>query len=346
MNRSHPLESAQGGWSGLLRPLVPLYAGVVAARNTAYARQWLRSSQLRAPVISVGNLSVGGSGKTPLVIRLAQLLAARGLAVDVLSRGYGRQSRATERVHPEADGASAERYGDEPLLIARASGVPVYVGASRYAAGLLAEQGGGSPRVHLLDDGFQHRQLARAVDIVVLHGSDFAAGLLPAGRLREPLAALGRASIAVLREEDAALEPGLRGRFRHLRVWLMKREIALPEQALGQPAFAFCGIGYPEEFFTSLARAGAEIRATRAFRDHHAWTDQDVSGLVRGAQASGARWLLTTEKDLVRMSASHRAVLGEAARLAAVPLRVRLLGEDAAIREMLLKVGLPADAGC
>jgi len=119
---------------------------------------------------------------------LAQLLVEHGTAVDVLSRGYGRRSKVVERV---AVGGSAEEFGDEPLQIAQAAGVPVFVGASRYRAGLLAEAEG--PAVHLLDDGFQHRELARDVDIVVLHRSAFAERLLPAGRWREGFAALARA---------------------------------------------------------------------------------------------------------------------------------------------------------
>ena len=160
-----------------LLALTPLYAAAVAAKNLAYDRGWLRAEHLRGPVISVGNLSVGGSGKTPLTLRLAELLRERDLAVDVLSRGYGRRSEATAKVDPQG---SAQNFGDEPLLMARA-GVLVYVGDSRYEAGMLAERDAGSPRVHLLDDGFQHRQLARNVDVVVLHRGDFADQLLPAG---------------------------------------------------------------------------------------------------------------------------------------------------------------------
>ena len=319
-----------------LLPLVPVYAAAVTAKNAAYDHGLLQARRLQDPVISVGNLSVGGAGKTPLVIYLAQLLAARGAAVDVLSRGYGRQSKAVEQVRldgfasawkepstaqgqvfspHETTGAGASRYGDEPLLIAQAAGVPVYVGASRYAAGLLAEQHASRvPRVHLLDDGFQHRQLARAVDIVVIHPSDLRQSLLPAGRLREPLASLQRASIAVLGEVESGAARDLtllRKRFPSLSIWRMTREIVLAPHP--EPAIAFCGIAHWEEFFASLERAGASLRDTHAFRDHHVYTDPDMAKLIGSLRATGARTLLTTEKDLVRLSARHRELLGTAA---------------------------------
>jgi tetraacyldisaccharide 4'-kinase len=212
----------------------------------------------------------------------------------------------------------------------------VYVGASRYEAGVVAEGAGGL--VHLLDDGFQHRQLARAVDIVVLHRSDFGAGLLPAGRLREPLRALRRASVAVLRVEDADLEPEVRRVAGGLPVWRVARGIVVPE---GQGmAVAFCGIAHPGEFFQALEGAGVSLGATHAFRDHHGYTDEDVRGLIGSVQATGARRLLTTEKDLVRLNGEHRARLAEAAALVAAPLRARLVDEDAAITEMLGLAGL------
>lgn len=175
----------------LLTPLELLYAAGLRASNARYDRT--EPARLKWPVVSVGNLSVGGAGKTPLVIRLAHLLAERGFAPDVLSRGYGRASTAAERVNPAG---GVESFGDEPLLIVRAAHVPVFVGASRYAAGMLSELGesDAARHVHLLDDGFQHRQLARAVDIVVVHPDDVRDRLLPVGRLREPLSSLERIS--------------------------------------------------------------------------------------------------------------------------------------------------------
>src|SRR4051794_33496332 len=148
-----------------LLPLTPLYRLVLAARELQLRRAWQPVRQLRFPVISVGNLSTGGTGKTPVVIALAKALGQAGFAVDVLSRGYGRKSNAPGRVDPFG---SAEDFGDEPLLIARESRVPVYVARERYQAGLLAERDPArerdQPCIHILDDGFQHRQLHRDVN--------------------------------------------------------------------------------------------------------------------------------------------------------------------------------------
>jgi tetraacyldisaccharide 4'-kinase len=317
----------------VLLPLASVYAAAVAAKNLAYERGWVRAERLGSPVISVGNLSVGGSGKTPLVIRLAELLREREVEVDVLSRGYGRQSDATAKV--DANGL-AEVYGDEPLLIARA-GVPVYVGHSRYEAGLLAERE--APRVHLLDDGFQHRHLARKVDIVVLHRCDCAEHLLPAGRLREGFHALRRAHFVVLREEDRDLEPELRRRGCDLPIWWMQRSVKLPEV---RRALAFCAIARPDEFFAGLERHGCEVAGTRAWRDHHAYTTTDLAELAVLAQRYGAETMVTTEKDWVRLRPDQRQRLEAAAPLYAAKLTVRLADEEAVAEALLARLGVKA----
>ncbi len=316
--------------SRLLAPLVPLYAAAVSAKNAAYARGWAQPKQLGWPVVSIGNLSVGGSGKTPLTIRLAELLRERGIAVDVLSRGYGRKSTGTAKV--ELNG-SAEEFGDEPLLIAREAGVPVYVGSSRYAAGLLAEAGLAGPGVHLLDDGFQHRGLARDVDIVVLHRSDFAETLLPAGRLREGFTSLRRASLLVLREEDRDLETVLRSKGLRQPVWWMERRLEVPAGILR--TLAFCAIARPEDFFRGLRSQGVAIAATRSWRDHHRYTSPDIAELVELQRQHDADAFLTTGKDLVRFSPQQRRELGSAAPIHAAQLTIRLEGEAAAIDHLL-----------
>ena len=179
-------------------PLVPLY---LAGSTLRWAG--VKPKRLAGPVVSVGNLSAGGTGKTPFVIALAKLLMAQGIAVDVLSRGYGRTGSGADRVDPEG---RAEAFGDEPLLIAREAGVPVFVGAKRLEAGALAEREFRA-QVHLLDDGFQHRQLYRDVDIVLVNSEDLGDRLLPAGNLREPVSALRRATVfAVPSGDDAAVE--------------------------------------------------------------------------------------------------------------------------------------------
>ena len=172
-----------------MNPLAAIYRGVTAARNSLFDRGVLRSRRLNRPVVSVGNLSAGGAGKTPFVIALGELLQARGVPFDVLSRGYGRKTRGALIVDP--DGSPAD-FGDEPLLIARRLRVPVIVGESRYEAGKLAEEKF-ETQLHILDDGFQHRSVARDFDIVLMTAHDFEDRLIPAGRLREPLSALARA---------------------------------------------------------------------------------------------------------------------------------------------------------
>ena len=292
----------------LLAPLVPLYAGASGTKNFAYDHGWLKPKRLAWPVISVGNLSVGGAGKTPVVIRLAQLLTEQSHHVDVLSRGYGRSSSDTECVDPEG---SATHYGDEPILIARTANVPVYVGSDRYEAGLLAERehtgpGIHLPRIHLLDDGFQHRRLARDLDIVVLHRSDFAGRLLPAGRLREPLSALRRASILILRAEDRELAAELQGRNITAPIWIQQRRLrVLPTKK----AVAFCAIARPDEFFSTLRNLGVDIAATSAFRDHHEFTDADLDNLLLLRDQHHAEAFITTEKDWVRLTRQQRTRL-------------------------------------
>lgn len=315
----------------MMRPfafLVPVYAAAVAAKNAAYERGWAEAKRLRWPVVSVGNLSVGGSGKTPVVIRLAQLLRAEGVTVDVLSRGYGRSGSGVERVDADGD---ATRYGDEPLLIARTAGVPVVVGSSRYEAGLLAERDTAGEGIHLLDDGFQRRKLARDMDIVVLHASDFEEGLLPAGRLREPLSALKRAHVMVLREEDRGLEAELRRRGIAVEVWIQSRRLVV--EPMGR-AVAFCGIARPEEFFDGLRAQGVEVVATRALGDHQRYSQAELERLAGMLRKHKAECFVTTEKDLARMAPDQRKWLEAVAPVHVARLEVRFENEAAVVRQL------------
>ncbi|MBV8630916.1 MAG: tetraacyldisaccharide 4'-kinase [Silvibacterium sp.] len=308
----------------LLSPLVPLYATGVSAKNLAYDRGWIAPKRLESPVVSVGNLSVGGAGKTPVVIRLAQLLREAGHSIDVLSRGYGRKSDEIAQVDPEG---SATQFGDEPLLIARC-GVPVFVGADRFAAGLLAERTQPPPGIHLLDDGFQHRRLSRDLDIVVLHASDFEQHLLPAGRLREPLSALHRAGVLVLRAEDRAIETELRRCNITAPVWIQSRRIAIEPTSR---AIAFCAIARPREFFSALKAQGVDLAASSAFRDHHAWSESDINALLALRARHRAESFITTEKDFVRLAPAQRDDL---APLQAARLEVRFEDETAILAQL------------
>jgi tetraacyldisaccharide 4'-kinase len=288
-------------------------------------------------VVSVGNLSAGGAGKTPFTIALVRLLGQSGLRVDVLSRGYGRTGSEAAEVDP---GGSAEQFGDEPLLIARETGAPVYVGAKRFEAGWLAEtvaDEAGVPGVHLrgvhvLDDGFQHRQLARQVDIVVVSSVDLDDWLLPAGNLREGLGALRRADVfAVESSDDAAVERlqalGLALRSGGSRqIWRFRREMMLPEGLQGKRVAAFCGIARPGQFFEGLERAGLTVVARHGFRDHHRFEKRDLHLLRHLAQESKADALVTTAKDWVRLS-SFAAELTAAYAVHVADLRVHLENE-------------------
>jgi tetraacyldisaccharide 4'-kinase len=307
-----------------LAPLTPLYAAGLVLRALRLGTRLEPVRRLRWPVVSIGNLSTGGAGKTPLTIALAKALAQRGLHVDVLSRGYGRHDKSPTRVDP--DGA-AEEFGDEPLLIAQETGVPVYVAAQRYEAGLLAEVGDSLPGVHLLDDGFQHRQLHRDVNILLLNRQDWADKLLPAGNLREPLIAARRATMIAIPVGEPELEAELKAWGWSGPLWRVRRVMEMP--ALDGPIAAFCGIARPAQFFAGLEAAGVQIAARTAFRDHHRYTPADLKRIMDAARAAGATALLTTEKDCLRMG-KLSAVFPVSLALKTVGLRIEIESADEA----------------
>lgn len=321
-----------------LAPLSPLYAAGVALRNWRIDSGREPVRRLRWPVMSVGSLSAGGAGKTPTTIALAKALAEKGFAVDVLSRGYGRTSRAAARVLP--DGA-AEEFGDEPLLIALNASVPVYVAAQRYDAGQLAERDAianeempHGPRVHILDDGFQHRQLHRDVDVLLASLEDWRDKLLPAGNLREALSAANRADVIAIPADEPTLERELRAWGWEKPIWKLRRIMDVP--AVNGPAAAFCGIARPEQFFRGLESAGLRIASRAAFQDHYRFSVGDVERMVAAARAAGAGALVTTEKDSVRLGAAAEEIR-KRMPLLTVGLRVEI--EDDAIRWLAERLG-------
>jgi tetraacyldisaccharide 4'-kinase len=294
-----------------LAPLVPLYCAGLAWRELRLKNGAVR--KLEWPVVSIGNLSTGGSGKTPLTIALSKLLATRGVHVDVLSRGYGRKTQEPACVDPSG---TSQQFGDEPLLITRKAGVPVYVAPQRYEAGRMAEADATlgaqetlsgqhefrrSPvtAAHILDDGFQHRQLDRAVDILLLNREDWHDHLLPAGNLREGLRAAMRAEVIALPGDDVELEAELKRWGWAGPIWRLKR--CMEVLSLEGPVFAFCGIARPEQFFAGLENAGLHLAGRKAFRDHCNYSEQAVKWLLEQAKRAGARALITTEKDAVRL---------------------------------------------
>ncbi|HLX83214.1 MAG TPA: tetraacyldisaccharide 4'-kinase [Terriglobales bacterium] len=274
-----------------MNPLTGLYGAATALRNTMFDRGTLSARHLDRPVVSVGNLSVGGAGKTPFVIALGEQFKAQGVPFDVLSRGYGRSTRGVLVVDPEGRAAD---FGDEPLLIARRLGVPVIVGESRYRAGLTAERKFSS-QLHILDDGFQHRSLARDFDLVLLTERDFVDNLLPSGRLREPLSSLARADAVVVPSGLVVDHPALRQK----TIWRTERNLAL-SAALGAPV-VFCGIARSEQFFAQVRAAGVMPAAEIAFRDHHAYNSADIRTLMEAARNLKGDGFLTTEKDAVNL---------------------------------------------
>jgi tetraacyldisaccharide 4'-kinase len=298
-----------------MNPLSRIFGAGVALRNALYDRGVFKVRRLTRPVVSVGNISVGGSGKTPFVIALGELLKERGIAFDVLSRGYGRDSAETAVVDP---GGSPAQFGDEPLLIARKLQAPVIVGPDRHQAGVLAEKKF-DVKLHLLDDGFQHRQMHRDFDIVLVPATDLEDTLLPLGRLREPVSSLHRADAVVydIESEEPELSSAADSLERVERVmefeeqsaaplvtaraetWRIKRRTYLDETPT--KPLAFCGIARPQRFFAQLRDLGLQLAETIAFPDHHRYTESDLHRLLQVKSSTGAGGFVTTEKDAVNL---------------------------------------------
>lgn len=304
-----------------MNPLATIYGGIVGARNSLYERGLLRAKRLNGAVVSIGNLSTGGSGKTPFVLLLGELLKARGIKFDVLSRGYGRATHGAMAVDPAG---SPRDFGDEPLLIAQRLQVPVFVGESRFEAGRLAEARFG-PQLHLLDDGFQHRALARDFDIVLLTPQDAEDRLLPAGRLREPMRNLRRADVVVVPSDAAPEKFPLEGKL----VWRVRRGI-LPQHVPPRPV-VFCGIARPHNFVRQLRAANIEPAAEAFYHDHHNYREKDIRELLQLKQQSEAGGFLTTEKDAINLG-NHLYALHP---LSVVPVTMELQDAANAVDTML-----------
>ena len=297
---------------GALAVAEPFYAGAMMARNRFYDAGIFKAHRLSRPVISVGNLTAGGTGKTPVVRWLAEQLIARGRHPAVLLRGYSQRGA---------------RFSDEQqLLESYLDGVPVVANPDRRAGAAVAMERQPGTDVILLDDAFQHRKVARDVDLLLINAADaFGFGHVhPRGLLREPMRGLRRASAVILTRCDAvdakqldAIEAVIRSlvtntpmfRTVHAITGLRRASTATSGPAdepisslVGRKFFSVSGIGSPRTFHDQLIRAGGQPVGSRAFPDHHEYAESDLAALVRDASAAGAEVLLTTEKDWVKLS--------------------------------------------
>jgi tetraacyldisaccharide 4'-kinase len=284
-----------------MNPLSAIFGAGVAIRNALYDRGSFQVKKLARPVVSIGNISVGGSGKTPFVIALGHLLTERGIPFDVLSRGYGRTSTEITVVDPNG---SPTHFGDQ--------------------AGLLAEKKFSS-RLHLLDDGFQHRRLHRDFDIALLPAEDEVGVLLPMGRLREPLSALKRADAVVLPDS-----PDWQGRSKNF--WQARRVIELP--AASGKMIAFSGIGRPKQFLDAVKSSNSELAGTITFRDHHRYDQRDIDRLLALRKQTSSDSFITTEKDVINLGPlSHQL-----SPLLKAKLRIELESPQQVILEIIRTV--------
>lgn len=313
----------------LLSPLSALYGAATRARLMLYRAGALRAEKIEAPVISVGNITAGGTGKTPLVAWLARRAAEEGERVCILTRGYGRADESKQVL--VSDGASllaeAGEAGDEPRLLAEMLlGVSAVISNADRVAGARWALENLRSSLFILDDGFQHLAIARDLNLVAIDATNPWGGgrLLPRGRLREPLGGLKRADaliitranlvpdIEALRAEAERKSGGLPVLVSRTRTTRVRRladeneavknvEEAAMTASLPQPVAAFCALGNPQNFFAHLKRDGHALAYTQSFRDHHVYTQSDVDALTLEAKKHGAQSLLTTAKDAVKL---------------------------------------------
>jgi tetraacyldisaccharide 4'-kinase len=320
--------SNQSGRKGLVWALVFgilfifswFYHLIYRIRFSLYRLGIFKQRKLKAKVISIGNITVGGTGKTPLVIYLARKLSERGKNPAILTRGYGRKKKEmVELTNDVYQGLNWEDAGDEPFVMAgRLPDVPILVSKDRVVTGHHATRKFGS-HVLILDDGFQHLKLFRDLDIVVIDATNpFGDGrLLPAGILREPLSSLKRADVFVLTKTDQA--SGKEELMQTIREYNPRAPVVEsvyrirsvvnffhdsfvePKDIENKKALAFSAIGSPSSFEKSLKKLKIHLLKHRRFRDHHPYSSKEISDLVREAKGLEADFLITTEKDSVRI---------------------------------------------
>lgn len=314
--------------SVLLAPAELIYRGVNRLRRVLFARGILRSERVDRPVVSIGNRAVGGAGKTPTTIAIARGMLRRGVRPVILTRGYGRAETAEPLL---VDGTDPRRFGDEPVLMhTTLPDVPVVVGSRRAEAARWFLQQGDCD-VFLLDDGFQHLQLAREVDVVIEN---------PAARWhREGRSALRHAGIVIARDRPAAPDqtpPLFRGGLEPYE-WILDGRAHPAGSLRGRRACAFSGLADNEQFFRTLAELGVELGFTRGFPDHRGPTEAELNDLLGRCSASGATFLLTTEKDAVK--------IGSRAGIAVLRVRMAIEPEGEFFRALFREAGLRENIG-
>ena len=295
----------------LLPPLSALYGAVTRTRLSLYERGTFHTTKLDRPVISVGNMTVGGTGKTPLVEWIAKTIAAERKRVCILTRGYGRENPQRQVVVSDGRAllATAAEAGDEPYLLATKllGSAAVISNIDRISAGRYAIE-----QLHtdcfVLDDAFQHLRLARDLNIVTIDATNPWGGgqLLPHGRLREPLSGLNRADCVVLTRCDQtdntdALTTQIRDLIHDRPVFTSRMRFMKNLLTAAAPVAAFCAVGNPQSFFTQLHAAGYNVVYEKTFADHHSYTQHDVDDLLNAATRAGATSLITTAKDAVKL---------------------------------------------
>ncbi len=350
----------RGVFAALLRAILRLaalfYGLALALRSAFYAAGLFRTARAPCPVLSVGNVVAGGTGKTPMVEHLARRLGARGRRPAVVARGYRGAGRGSA--------AGGERNDEALALEAALPGVPQVLDADRVRGARTAAARHGADCV-VLDDGFQHRRIARDLDLVLIDAlQPFGHGhLLPRGLLREPLAALARADAVAITRADlcpparlaeirAAVERAAPGR---PVLEVVEEATGLgrvaaagaapaepPERLRGRKVFAFCGIGNPANFFARLERLGADLAGRLAFPDHHAYGPADVGTIERAAAAARAEWVLTTRKDAVKLGGLLPPALAE--RVFVLEIRAAVRSGEADLERLIDRALAPAAA--
>jgi tetraacyldisaccharide 4'-kinase len=304
-----------------------LYELAVRLRVVAYETEHLKSKSLRSVVISVGNITHGGTGKTPMVAYIARYLSEEGHRVAILTRGYSRKSAGRRALNVGSPTASDySEYGDEPLMLARSlPDVPVVIDRNRYESGSWAESEFDTDAL-ILDDGYQHLSLARDLNLLLLDATDPFGGfeMAPFGRLREPLYGLKRADAVIItradRPADQAQMTAIIKYFCGEKIPVMYvysvitglRHLATDEvydinEFAGWNAALMCGIGNPQAFSEDILQTGMGITSEHFFSDHHPYTQQELDGVIASAQREGADAVVTTEKDAVRLESLRQS---------------------------------------